>query len=53
MNISSMEVSEDDKFILYRTTFWILIGLQIPVAVVSLFSFGFFIIHRTSLIEYS
>ena len=49
MNVSIMETSEDDKTVLYRVKFFILLGLQIPSIILILFIFTFFYIHRTLL----
>ncbi|CAF3413521.1 unnamed protein product [Rotaria socialis] len=44
-----METFVDNKFVLHRTKFFILISLQIPAIIISLLIFVFFINHRTTL----
>jgi len=49
MNVTDKEIFENDKSVLYRIKFFILIILQIPSIIISLLIFVFFITHRTCL----
>ncbi|CAF0765959.1 unnamed protein product [Adineta steineri] len=52
MNISSEELVNNDKFVLHRVKFIILISLQIPSIIISLLIFIFFITCHTRLNVY-
>jgi hypothetical protein len=49
MNVTDIEIFENDKLVLHRTKFFILLILQIPSIIISLIIFVFFITHRNYL----